>query len=160
MPGMNGLELAITLRNRDITAPIIMLSADAKEYQSTGNTAPAYNDYLVKPVTNQNLLDKLAHHLNLNWTYQLQEAAETKANADRKPAPSPQRPNPMVIPDDPAVRELKAFAEIGYTKGVRATLQHLRDSNLIQNDTLNYFEHLTRKLQFETLVHCLELDTP
>ncbi len=161
MPGMNGLELAQTLRDRDISAPIIMLSADAKEYQSKGNAAPAYNDYLVKPVTNQNLLDKLAHHLALNWTYQMQDPADSApAQSDLNRLNNPQRPNPMVIPDHPAVRELKAFAEIGYTKGVRATLKQLRESDLIQDDTLTYLEHLTRKLQFETLVHCLELDTP
>lgn len=161
MPGMNGLDLAATLRDRDITAPIIMLSADAKEYQSTGHATPAYNDYLVKPVTNQNLLDKLAHHLALTWTYQLQEPSDTvTASAGRTTKHSPQRPNPLLIPDHPVVRELKAFAEIGYTKGVRATLKQLRESDIIQSDTLTYLEHLTRKLQFETLVHCLELDTP
>lgn len=157
MPGMSGLELAIELRQRRISAPIVMLSADAQESNRHPEESNAYNDYLVKPIANQQLLDKLAHYLKLEWTYQ-----ET---APLMPAAVPVLPagvdiGEIHIPDHSLILELQAFAEMGYRKGVNEVLDKIQQQQLLTEPTLQHLEQLSRSFQFEQLAQCLENRQP
>jgi len=178
MPGMNGLELARTLRRRQITAPIVMLSADAQEHDRHPDDRFAYNDYLVKPISNQRLLDKLAQHLGLQWTYQ--EELDGDALPGKRlpghslePVNSPETakgdvPPPVEapvladlaaegepIPEHPLILELQAFADMGYRKGVRQVLDQLAGEAIVSNATLARLEQFCRQFQFEQLSNYL-----
>lgn len=154
MPGMNGLDLAKTLRQWDDErirkAPIIMLSADAKEHQRKPEEQAAYNGYLVKPVSNQQLLDQLGQQLALEWTYQNIPPETSQARAPIKPAQ-------LDIPDHPLIHELKACADIGYPKGVRLALEKLVEAEVLSQPTLEHLSELSRNLQFEQLANSLEV---
>ncbi|MFG1495277.1 ATP-binding protein [Saccharospirillum sp. HFRX-1] len=154
MPGMNGLELARALRERDIEAPIVMLSADAQEHQRDPSYQNAYDDYLVKPVSNQRLLDKIALHLKLDWTYQQDDDPVQQYQPD----PTPTLTKPMPLPDHPLLRELKAYAEIGHRRGVLTTLERLAEATLIPTEAQQQFETLAGRLQFDKLAQHLEFE--
>ena len=155
MPGMNGLELARTLRQSDNervrSAPIVMLSADAQENQRDGVAQADYNGYLIKPVGNQPLLDQLAKHLHITWTYQ-DDKQNAPTTVESVATPS------LSIPDHPLIHELKACADIGYTRGVRTVLERLTDSDILSEATLNHLTTLSRSLQFEQLAQSLEVE--
>ena len=155
MPGMNGLELARTLRQRQIEVPIIMLSADAQEHDRRPEDQSSYDDYLVKPVSNQNLLDKLAHYLQLEWIYQ-EIAVPGVAEMKPDPQPSETTVEQIVIPDHSLILELKAFAEMGYRKGVQQSLEQLSQQSILCENTQKHLEGLCKNFQFEQLVQCLE----
>ena len=67
--GMDGWELLMALRQAQVTQPIIMLSANAFEQApdvlSNEDDIKLYNDYAIKPIKDNILLDKIAHALNL-----------------------------------------------------------------------------------------------
>ncbi|KEA61784.1 Two-component hybrid sensor and regulator [Marinobacterium lacunae] len=157
MPGMNGLQLARELRNRSIDAPIIMLSADAREYRKDVGVETAYNDYLVKPVENQALLDRVARHLKLEWIYQSAETEPAPPEPRVALSESPSADMDWSIPDHELIHELRAYAEIGYRKGVRATLEKLDQQGVLDAPTLQHLNKLTSTLQFAQLAQCLEL---
>ncbi|MBB1488980.1 ATP-binding protein [Oceanospirillum sediminis] len=143
MPGMNGLELARRLRERQIREPVLMLSADAQEHYRAAEDQEAYNDYLVKPIANHKLLDKLAEQLNLQWSWRetdeqsitTPEAVSESAlepvserplkSASESPLESSGQSVPELIPDNPLIAELIAYADTGFAKGVRQVLDQL-----------------------------------
>lgn len=162
MPGMNGLQLARELRLRGIKAPILMLSADAREYRAELGTEPDYDDYIVKPVENQTLLNKIARYLQLEWIYQRQGAAVPVRIQPMSVAERERAPEGLVlqVPDHELIHELKAYAEIGYRKGVRETLTQVEEMGLLDQHTLHYLNQLTSSLQFARLAQCLEPSEP
>ncbi|GGB92024.1 hybrid sensor histidine kinase/response regulator [Marinobacterium zhoushanense] len=156
MPGMNGLQLAQELRRRGIDSPILMLSADAREYRTEPETDPVYNDYLVKPVENQALLDKVGRHLELVWIYQSDEPAATSTVLAEPADVKASVEADLQIPDHELIHELRAYAEIGYRKGVRETLAQLNEQGVLDAQTLHHLNQLTANLQFAQLAQCLE----
>jgi len=159
MPGMSGLELASELRERGVRAPILMLSANAQlpeEWADKERRAMAnYNDYLVKPISNSTLLDKLSEYLKLHWitqgTYEPDEI-----ELDDKPVSEAQGAS-FIVPDHALIRELKAYAEMGYRKGVVQTLEQVSEANLISPVLYEQLNTLSQNFQFEQLATCLEL---
>jgi len=162
MPGMNGLQLAHELRRRGIRAPILMLSANAEEQTRPADNQAAYNDYLVKPIANQKLLDKLAQHLQLEWSWGQQTAPAADRPADSTLANIPRRASDenLAIPDLPLIRELRACAEMGYRKGVLEILAQLEQQALLNHTTQQHLEQLCRHFQFEQLAQQLEPTPP
>lgn len=74
MPGMNGLELAMTIQRRDSRAKIIMISADATEKEryiaQFDPAAQPYYAYLTKPIKEALLLEVVQNSLQLSWTHE------------------------------------------------------------------------------------------
>lgn len=158
MPGKTGLELATILREKGIRAPILMLSANAQLPDQSSQDKASYNDYLVKPITNSALLDKLAHFLKLNWiTQSAQQNAVKGALLSGSPTNSELH---YTVPDHALIRELKAYAEMGYRKGVTQTLAQVKDAELISVEFYDYLNNLCQHFQFEQLATSLELPKP
>ena len=155
MPGRSGLELAAILREQGICSPILMLSANAQLPDQNSQDKARYNDYLVKPITNSTLLDKLAQHLKLNWITQNAQQDPIKMTIDAKPLMQAQVI--FEVPDHALIRELKAYAEMGYRKGVNQTLAQVKEAELISAEFYEHLNHLCQLFQFEQLATSLEL---
>jgi YesN/AraC family two-component response regulator len=152
MPGMDGLTLAKLLRDRGYSTPIIMLSADAQENQRKPDEQAAFDQYLVKPVNNSALLDAIKHWLVLDWEYQETELDEREALPLSLALPRDDQGNhsePTMIPDHESVRELMAFAEMGYKKGVRGVLDQLAKTDVIDPFHMAQLESLYLSFQFD-----------
>tara|TARA_R110001592_G_scaffold29205_1_gene106202 strand:+ start:2328 stop:5753 length:3426 start_codon:yes stop_codon:yes gene_type:complete len=155
MPGKNGLELAEMLRGIGIRSPILMLSANAQLPDQASRENGSYNDYLVKPITNTALLDKLAHYLNLNWITQSSQPDSIKGEALSKH--SDKHGVQFDVPDHALIRELKAYAEMGYRKGVTQTLAQIQEAELISSQLYEHLNSLCQQFKFEQLAISLEL---
>jgi signal transduction histidine kinase/CheY-like chemotaxis protein/purine-cytosine permease-like protein len=114
MPNMTGWELAAELRQRGLTVPIVMISAEADEGLGASpgreDNTPLHNDYLVKPVNMPTLLATLADQLDitLELASEVQDSAKSSDNG---------------IKNDPLiVRELLSFIDIGYVDGFKNAL--------------------------------------
>ncbi|MBN8430197.1 response regulator [Microbulbifer salipaludis] len=152
MPGINGLDLAQELRARKLSAPIVMLSADAQErHLNPGDSEPAHHDaYLVKPLVNQKLFDTLARLLNLEWVYGMD--SDTAARPTLTPTGKAE-----VLPEHPLVAELLAYARIGYRSGVHRTLDRLAAASVITAHRIDEFRQLADTMRFEQLSEALEI---
>ena len=117
MPNMTGWELAAELRQRGLTVPIVMISAEADEGLGLGGgnqeqDAPLHNDYLVKPINMPSLLTTLADQLNIT----LQLAGESTPEAATSEIKSGVKNDPLII------KELLYFIDIGYVDGFKNAL--------------------------------------
>lgn len=112
MPNMTGWELATELRQRGLTVPIVMISAEADEGLGHGREqdAPLHNDYLVKPINMPSLLATLAEQLDIR----LQLAGETQGLSVA--AISKVKNDPLIV------KELLYFIDIGYVDGFKSAL--------------------------------------
>lgn len=159
MPGKTGYELADDLRSAGISAPILMLSANAQMPSSDSIATASYNDYLIKPINNAALLDKLAEHLSLQWISQNEsdefdgknEAAEHSVGLHNEAQKAPK----VDIPNDPLIRELRAYAEMGYRKGVNQTLAQVEEANLLPTHFLETLMMMSENFQFDQLAQAL-----
>ncbi|WP_286238771.1 ATP-binding protein [Neptuniibacter halophilus] len=153
MPGISGLELAAELRQQGIREPVIMLSANVEEDRKQSGREVAYDEYLVKPVSNQILLETLAEYLQLSWVYHAQpdhKAALTEQGkaVTRQPQPLPGEHRLLL--------ELKAYAEMGYQKGVVASLHKIEQEGLISEQAHRALHQLCENFQFETMAQHIE----
>ena len=133
MPGMNGWELADTLRKRGDTAPIIMLSANIGDQALRPEGPIHHSATLAKPFDIGQLLDLLQKHMGISWTEKPQPEAD-----------EPLTDGPLRSPGADHVADLMSLADIGYVEGIEAKLTELakEPENRLLTDTLN--EHLTR----------------
>ncbi|WP_067987781.1 ATP-binding protein [Neptuniibacter pectenicola] len=176
MPGISGLELASLLRQQGHKEPIVMLSADAQEYNQQADYQSVYDDYLVKPVSNHLLLDKLAQYLDLDWVYRTESStlvvpsrlqisdADTALNSTavvgETVAPSAEHNRAVKnLPKHSLLLELKAYAEMGYQKGVNTILQQIDEEGILNAESFGHLQALSQAFQFEKLAQHIEAHT-
>ncbi len=111
MPGMSGWELVRALRQRGVSAPIIMLSANIGDGANPTSADAGHSDTLAKPVDLSQIIDKLGAHLALDWVH-----AE---------APAAARPGRMRSPGAEHLRDLANLGQIGHVRGIDAKLSEL-----------------------------------
>ncbi len=153
MPEMNGLELAALIRQRHSKTPIVMLSADAQERHQSPVDNSAHNAYLVKPVSNRKLLDTIRQLLALEWRYIAKPPVSDRADENSR------TPDGVDLPDHPLIRELLAYAKIGYKNGVTAKLKEIKSKGIVDKDTLGHFTQLSSTMRFDRLTEILEAET-
>ncbi|WCN11627.1 response regulator [Marinomonas mediterranea] len=161
MPGMDGLSLAKHLRDQGFTTPIVMLSADAQESQRKPDEQAAFNQYLVKPINNGTLLEVVKNWLAIEWVYQSSSAdSEAHLVSEFDPKEDEKRSDPVdekaLIEDHDLIRELIAFSEMGYKKGIRSTLDSLDQMKWMSELHMNHLEALYKSFQFESIAQYLE----
>ena len=144
MPGMNGWELACRLREQGVKVPIVMISADAREGQHEEGVVKPHNDYLIKPVRVQALLERLGGLLELQWIYEsdismpLESAPQTLAGQD--------------LPDPDILVQLQAMAEIGHLQGLRKKLEELKQDANTSEAFVRYLEAAIRQVRMENIL--------
>lgn len=98
MPGMDGVETARRLRQKDHAIPIIVLSANAYPSDRLNTINAGCNDFLSKPIQVSELLYKLKLHLALDWVYQEYET---------------ERDSPYQLPPSETIQDLTGYVRIG-----------------------------------------------
>lgn len=119
MPGMNGWELVERLREKEIAAPIIMLSANIGDGFARTNRDAGHDDAITKPLNLRQLLEKIAAHLRLEW---IEEGSETAPTAARGSEPVPRSPGAE------HVEELLSLGRIGHIRGIDRKLTALAEA--------------------------------
>jgi len=117
MPGIDGWETLRRLRAEGLgDAPVAIVSANAFDRRLDNDLGIAADDYVLKPVRGEELLDWLGRALALEWTSD----------------PAPVLPAPALTPDVgaalPALASLRALAEqvrVGYPRGIHRWLDHI-----------------------------------
>lgn len=126
MPGMNGWELLKTMREQNITTPAIMVSADATEtphfYSDTSDTMKLNDDYIVKPIRDSILLDKVARVLQLQWHYEFKNDLPSR---NKTGTANRNNSNTFEGIRDSDFQDAISFAEIGYIQGLQDLLDRI-----------------------------------
>jgi signal transduction histidine kinase/DNA-binding response OmpR family regulator len=113
MPDMTGWDVARELRAMPglERLKIMIVSANAHEF-NPGGAGSAHDDFVMKPVDIQLLLDRMRALLNLQWTY---ETASAPATADI----------PSVDPASHHIDDLYRLGAIGHVRGIEAKLREI-----------------------------------
>jgi signal transduction histidine kinase/CheY-like chemotaxis protein len=113
MPGLDGWTVARRLREAGHTkARILMISANVDEFRTRREAEPAHDDYLIKPIDVQRLIDRIQALLGIEWIEQGEE----------EPEPPPPSTAAEVVPARRHLDELHQLGRIGYVKGIEAKL--------------------------------------
>jgi CheY-like chemotaxis protein len=150
MPDMDGWTLAKELRQaQGSQAPIVMVSANAYESQR-GNAGPSFHDdFVVKPVDFWQLLEKIRHHLRLEWLY---EEPETIV---------PVAPVAVVasalraIPRD-ALESLWSLGQMGHVRGIHRKLDELDQADDASRNLAQHLRPLVKAFQLNRYMQILD----
>ncbi|KPW43363.1 Sensor histidine kinase/response regulator [Pseudomonas syringae pv. berberidis] len=141
MPDMDGwATLRMIRRNARSNAPVIVLSANANA--STDDDIG--HDYLSKPVHLRDLLDRLKHHLNLNWQHRSRTASETKT--------------PWILPPREDLEDLYTLCGLGYVRGIQNKLDAIETSNIASGSFVTDLRALAKGFRLDELsLHLKEM---
>jgi signal transduction histidine kinase/DNA-binding NarL/FixJ family response regulator len=147
MPLMDGWELATRLRKGGIGAPIIMLSGNAIEDHRSEMISKLHDEYLIKPVRLENLLDKLGTALKIEWEHQAPstEKADSAKQAQKRPTR---------LPSNEDLEELISMAKIGYLNGVLEKLEAFEEAN-IDSEFLQYLKSRADLCDFDGMTQAI-----
>tara|TARA_R110000850_G_scaffold189247_10_gene315116 strand:- start:14813 stop:18220 length:3408 start_codon:yes stop_codon:yes gene_type:complete len=119
MPGMDGWETARLLRaNYRQHLAIVVISADAFEKNHGASAGIVPQDFLVKPVHVDQLMERIRLALNLIW---IEAGPETYKPA----ADAPARPQISTAPDSAELRKLRELGELGHVRGILDLLDEI-----------------------------------
>lgn len=149
MPGLSGWDLAKQIRNRGLTCPIVMVSADARETHPDTIDTSHHNAYIVKPVNIDSLLDTLGKQLRLTWRYSPADEAEENVAAEKTETS-------LRLPEEDVLEQIRKLALIGHKSG----LTQLLNSIMVQGNCDRAFYDkaidMVSNFQFEKLISMLK----
>jgi len=128
MPGIDGWETIRRLRAERLSdAPVAIVSANAFDRRLDNDGGIGADDYVLKPVRGEELLDWLGRSLALDW--RSEPAPATPAVA--LPAPLPAAPAARsaaatgAVPDRTSLHALAEQVRVGYPRGIHRWLDHI-----------------------------------
>ncbi len=152
MPGMEGPELAKALRQQGISQPIVMISANANEDTASDGDTQEYNDYIVKPIKLNKILEKLAIYLGVIWHYE-----------DKKPLslalPAQTRVEQWVYPEQEVIDELIGWAEVGALGKLKDIVDRLEKSNGASPGLIAELRTHIAKVELDRIAHALKVSS-
>ena len=142
MPGMDGWEVLRRLRGIGVDAPVIVLSAESKEFHTPGEKLDC-DAFLQKPVQLEKLLERIGQCLQLGWCYESGRTGSTSAGD-------------AVGRVDPKIRtRLRECAAMGYLKGVQECIAELESSG-VRPGWLAHVRELTESYDLEAVARVMD----
>ena len=151
MPGMNGLQLARALRDKNIRKPIIFISANVREGDAVQHEDYGQDDYLPKPINIDYLFEKIGAILDLNWRYVRAPIASAATVSFSS--------NDFVESDYPPLSDrltLKGMAEVKYEKGLADRINLLEELTLASPAFIRRIRELLKQQQFIEISNLLD----
>jgi CheY-like chemotaxis protein len=151
MPGLDGWELARHLRQAlGSEAPIIMVSANAYESQRGGADGPSHHDdFVVKPADFWQLLEKIRHHLNLEWLYEEPEIPPCAL-------PVPIAASALTGIPREALERLWSLGQMGYVRGIHQKLDELDEADASSRALAQHLRPLVKGFQLNRYMQILD----
>ncbi|UDM17288.1 ATP-binding protein [Vogesella sp. XCS3] len=142
MPGIDGWETLRRLRQSGSTAQLAVISANAFDKGQDNDAGIASEDFILKPIRVEELLDWIGHKLGLAWVI-------------GQPAAAPPSPLPavheLVLPPAAELAGLLEAVELGYVRGLRSELARLAALDTAYAEFARVAGEHVRQFQFEAL---------
>lgn len=147
MPITDGWTLAGQLRERRIKAPIIMLSGNAIENHRSEMISDLHDEYLIKPVRLETLLEKMGQTMKIDWLHDEEKSAGN-------PAAGNPRPSANRLPSSADIEGLISMAKIGYLNGILEKLDAMEKAN-IDSEFLQYLKSRAELCDFDGMTQAI-----
>ena len=146
MPVMDGWEAAYIIRKlHHSSIPIGIVSANAYDKNLENAASIASDDFIVKPVNVEELLDWTGTKLNITW---LSDSPDQKNSSyqDEQVVDAD-----IAIPDAAALNSLLEYIQIGYVKGIHEKLDEMMRLDPSNSSFVNYMRQLLSQFQIEAM---------
>lgn len=153
MPIMDGYETIKHLYNIPALHHAAIIAVSASVFDETRQRAlqSGFQDFLIKPLQRERLLNLLQRYLQLEWIYE-----NTPDVAAPIALPAPQTPAEF-IPLPPADAEnVRQLAQLGITRRILTTLDQLERQNAAYSPLINTLRQLAKAYQFDRILTLLE----
>jgi signal transduction histidine kinase/purine-cytosine permease-like protein/ActR/RegA family two-component response regulator len=146
MPGIDGWETIRRIRQQQLTnAHIAILSANAFDKGLDNDVGMPAEDFIVKPLRFNELLDWIGRKLQLDWV-----------TADTPPAPIvPAEPPPLIAPDETHLAALEEVINLGYLRGMLNKLAEIERLAPSHGEFVRVLRDLARQFQFDAMKEIL-----
>ena len=144
MPGIDGWETIRRLRQQGQSeAQIAILSANAFDKGLDNDVGITPDDFIVKPLKVNELLEWLGKKLKLEWVTADTPAAPTPA--------APPEPPPMLPPGESELAALDELINLGYLRGILAKLAEIERQDASHGEFVRVLRDLGRQFQFDAM---------
>ena len=147
MPGIDGYETIRRLRQQGLLeeTQVAILSANAFDKGLENDVGVSAEDFIVKPVRVNELLDWLGPTLALSWV---------AANAP-PPDPIPTTPPPLIPPEASRLSALEEVIQLGYLRGILNQLAEIEQLDPVHGEFVRVLRELARQFQFDAMKEIL-----
>jgi signal transduction histidine kinase/CheY-like chemotaxis protein/purine-cytosine permease-like protein len=170
MPGMDGPELAKVLRQAGFAVPILMVTANANEdtlsddelsqQHNSDNIINAYDDYLIKPIRLDYLLQSLEKYLGLEWCYAPKNNELDYYDASvlvLQPALPCGSKTLLPIISKSLCAEIIHNAEIGHLSELKEIVERLDSTSTVSPVFIAQFKLYLREVRFNKIIELLQV---
>ncbi|MCB4358509.1 hybrid sensor histidine kinase/response regulator [Quatrionicoccus australiensis] len=151
MPGIDGWETIRRIRQQGLSdAHIAILSANAFDKGLDNDVGIAPQDFIVKPLRVNELLDWIGRQLQLEWI-----------TADSPPpVAAPAEPPPLIAPDASHLAALDELINLGYLRGMLNKLAEIERLDPQHGEFVRVLRDLARQFQFDAMKEILRKMRP
>lgn len=140
MPGIDGWETIRRLRAAGHTMPLAVVSANAFDKKLENDVGLPEQDFLVKPVRLDDLLDWLGARLHLAWVH-----------AERAPTPPALPADGGTRPPAPLLRALRDAVSLGHVRGIGRQIDAIEAADPAHAAFAERLRLLARRFQFDAM---------
>ena len=145
MPGIDGWETIRRLRAAGLDeAPLAIISANAFDKGLDHDVGIGAEDFILKPIRVEELLDWIGRRLQLEWVW-----ADAPASA-AAPAPAVEVAR-LVLPPAAELRALDELIELGFLRGILARLAEIERMDPVHAEFVRVQRELARQFQFDAM---------
>lgn len=130
MPIMDGFESTRKIRETKGfgSVPIIALSASVFDETKEQSRAAGCDDFITKPFETGTVLEKIAEHLSVIWTYD--DKGNYEEDGEQEPATQSQlSSDDMVLPSETKLKAITDLALMGDIKGVLSLIETIESTS-------------------------------
>jgi CheY-like chemotaxis protein len=144
MPGIDGWETIRRLRAGGLDeVPVAIISANAFDKGLEHDVGIGAEDFILKPIRVEELLDWIGRSLQLEWVWA--DAPDVAACA---PAAEVAR---LVLPPAAELRALDELIELGFLRGILARLAEIERMDPVHAEFVRVQRELARQFQFDAM---------
>ena len=151
MPDKDGFMLSRELRNLRITTPIIMVSANAYHDDFSNENLPPFDDYIVKPVKLETVLQTIAKNINIEWRYGLDENQNMFYPA--------QKFDQKDLPENEVCLRIIDKAEIGHLEGLKKIVNQLSKDQGVNPLFVEQLNRYIKEIKFNKIIDLVRVNT-
>ncbi|ALO44466.1 hybrid sensor histidine kinase/response regulator [Pseudoalteromonas phenolica] len=150
MSAQDGWQMVKTMRKQNLYTPVLMVSANARDNESSLAAQGYHNGYLTKPINLNTLLIKIGQLMMIKW----QSDKEPEIQALSNSTPDFAESNKMPAKKEHYM-ELIAMAEIGYLSGFKSKLIEIETSFFIPDGVTAKLNQYLQQCNFPKIVEYL-----
>ncbi|WP_018605835.1 hybrid sensor histidine kinase/response regulator [Uliginosibacterium gangwonense] len=148
MPGIDGWETIRRIRAQGLSdAHIAILSANAFDKGLENDVQISTEDFILKPLRVEELLDWLGRKLDLSWV-----SADVPVTP---PAPPPSQPKALIPPAAHQTLALEELIKLGYLRGILNKLGEIEREKEEYTEFVKVLRDLARQFQFDAMLEIL-----